>query len=233
MTNDTSTLNGALLEMKDQLIYELGEKGVSASYDPSTGLLGLIARISDIQTGGSCYHIEFDEDSYEATGGSATISCTLQANYAPLSGATVTFTGSDSSVYTGITNNSGVASVTVSGLSSDTSFTCSYSNVTDTCTVTVPSSLIGTSLTSMAINDDELDAYVSWTLWLKDENNNSLGSKTVKLYIDNVFKKSGTTSSTGLATLADSTTYGTHTVKVVFEGDATYDGCEISRTVTF
>ena len=38
MPNDTSTLNGSLLEIKDQLIYELGEKGVTVAYDSVTGL---------------------------------------------------------------------------------------------------------------------------------------------------------------------------------------------------
>ena len=52
MTNDTSTLSGSLDEMKDQLIYQLGQKGVTASYSQSTGLLGLIGKIGDIQTGG-------------------------------------------------------------------------------------------------------------------------------------------------------------------------------------
>ena len=51
MTNDTSTLNGLLLEMKDQLIYELNEKGVTVNYDSSTGLLGLIDKIGDIEQG--------------------------------------------------------------------------------------------------------------------------------------------------------------------------------------
>ena len=139
MSNDTSTLSGALLEMKDQLIYELGQKGVTASYDSSTGLLGLIGRISDIQTGGSCYHIEFSEDSYTAVGGSATLEIYLQENYAPKSGATVTVTGSDSSLYTGITNSSGIASVTVNNISSQTTFTATYSNVSTQCTVTVSS----------------------------------------------------------------------------------------------
>ena len=136
MPNDTSTLSGALLEMKDQLIYELGQKGVTAQYDSTTGLLGLIGRISDIQTGGSCYHIEFSESSYTAVGGSATLEIMLQENYAPKSGATVTVTGSDSSLYTGITDSTGLATVTVS-VSSTTTFTCSYSNVSDTATVTV------------------------------------------------------------------------------------------------
>ena len=136
MTNDLSTLNGSLVEMKDQLIYELGQKGVSASYDSTTGLLGLIGKISEIQQG-SCYHIEFSEASYTAIGGSATLEIYLQESYAPKSGASVTVTGSDGSVYNGITNSQGIASVTVSNVSTATTFTASYSNVSDTCTVTV------------------------------------------------------------------------------------------------
>lgn len=142
MTNDPTTLSGALLEMKDQLIYELGQKGVTATYSSSTGLLGLIEKIGDIQTGGSCYHIEFSEDSYVATGGSATLEVYLQSNYQPLPGATVTVTGSDSSLYTGITNSAGVAEVIVSNVSGTLTFTCSYQSVTDTCTVTSQTYLI-------------------------------------------------------------------------------------------
>ena len=142
MTNDLSTLNGSLVEMKDQLIYELGQKGVSASYDSTTGLLGLIGKISEIQQGGSCYHIEFSEASYTAVGGSATLEIYLQENYAPKSSATVTVTGSDGSVYNGITNSNGIAEFTVTGISGTVTFTCSYSNVTDTCNVVVMNYLI-------------------------------------------------------------------------------------------
>ena len=53
MTNDTSTLSGSLDEMKDQLIDELDGKGVTATFDSSTGLLGLIGEISNIQQGGT------------------------------------------------------------------------------------------------------------------------------------------------------------------------------------
>ena len=52
MVNDTTTLQGSLDEMKDQLIDELADKGVTATYSQSTGLLGLISKIGDIQTGG-------------------------------------------------------------------------------------------------------------------------------------------------------------------------------------
>ena len=51
MTNDLTTLDGALDEVKDQLISELGNKGVSTSYNSSSGLLGLVSQISNIQTG--------------------------------------------------------------------------------------------------------------------------------------------------------------------------------------
>ena len=137
MTNDLSTLSGALLEMKDELIYQLGQKGVTASYSSSTGLLGLIAKIGDIQTGGggSCYHIEFQESSYIAVGGSATVSVYLQSNYAPLSGATVSISGSDGSSYTCITNSDGVGTANIT-CSADITLTASYSNVSDTASVT-------------------------------------------------------------------------------------------------
>ena len=160
MTNDTSTLNGALLEMKDQLIYELGQKGVTATYSSSTGLLGLIEKIGDIHS----YKIDFAESSYTATGGSATISCTLYEDYVLKSGATVSFTGSDSSSYSGITNNSGVASVTVSNLSSDTVFTCSFANVSDTCTVTVPAPSYSLVFSQSTYYADFGDVEVSCTL---------------------------------------------------------------------
>lgn len=52
MTNDLTTLDGSLDEMKDQLISELGDKGVTATFDSTTGLLGLVSKIGDIQTGG-------------------------------------------------------------------------------------------------------------------------------------------------------------------------------------
>ena len=114
----------------------LQAKGVTAS--ASDGLTTLAGKILTIPAG-SCYHIEFSEDSYTAVGGSATLEISLQENYAPKSGATVTVTGSDSSLYTGITDSTGVAEVTVTGISGTVTFTCTYSNVSDTCTVTTSS----------------------------------------------------------------------------------------------
>ena len=123
------------MELGETMADNLVAKGVTAS--ASDGLTTLANKILDIQTGGSCYHIEFSEASYTAIGGSATLEIYLQESYAPKSGASVTVTGSDGSVYNGITNSQGIASVTVSNVSTATTFTASYSNVSDTCTVTV------------------------------------------------------------------------------------------------
>ena len=133
--NDTSTLNGALQELGETMAANLTQQGVTSS--ASEGLTTLAGKILDIQTGGgSCYKIEFSEDSYTAVGGSATLEIYLQENYQPKSGATVTVTGSDSSLYTGLTNSNGIAEVTVTGVSGTVTFTGSYSNVSAQCTVT-------------------------------------------------------------------------------------------------
>ena len=80
MTNDTSTLSGSLDEMKDQLIDELDGKGVTATFDSSTGLLGLIGEISNIQQGGtSCPKLvqgTFTTGSTRASTGTVSISYT-------------------------------------------------------------------------------------------------------------------------------------------------------------
>ena len=146
MTNDTSTLSGALLEMKDQLIYELGQKGVTASYDSSTGLLGLISKIGDIQTGGGgsgvpCYNVKFTSNSldysdwsFTSDGHIASLEVYLQYQYAPYSGDVTISDGTNS--YTVTTNSSGIGKLEVPVTASSTTFTASYTNTSDTFTVT-------------------------------------------------------------------------------------------------
>jgi hypothetical protein len=85
------------------------------------------------------YSLAFSQSSYPASSGSATLELTLLDNSVPVSGATVSITGSDSSSYSCITNSSGVGSVTVTDISAETTFTCSYQGVSDTCTVTTSS----------------------------------------------------------------------------------------------
>ena len=80
MTNDLTTLDGSLTEMKDQLIDELDGKGVTATFDSSTGLLGLIGEISNIQQGGtSCPKLvqgTFTTGATRASTGTVTINYT-------------------------------------------------------------------------------------------------------------------------------------------------------------
>lgn len=108
------------------------------------------------------YSLAFSQSSYVATGGSATLECTLLDNNVPVEGATISVSGSDGSLYTGLTDSSGVATVTVTGVSSETTFTASYSNVTDSCIVTV-SSLIWEDNFTTATNN-----------WLKQGNGGTL-----------------------------------------------------------
>ena len=141
MSNDTSTLNGSLLEMKDQLIYQLGQKGVNASYDPSTGLLGLISKIGDIQTGGGgsgvpCYKVEFTSNSWDYTDWDFTTSSHfahlevyLQYQYEPYSG-TVTLTDG-TNTWTATTGANGLATFNIPNVTAaSTTYTVSYTNTT-------------------------------------------------------------------------------------------------------
>lgn len=148
MTNDLTTLSGALLEMKDELIYQLGQKGVTASYSSTDGLLGLIGKIADIQTGGggSCYKVTFNNASYNTTG-SVTVSVTVLKNYNACVGETVTFTSSTSTTTTATTDSNGVATATIS-FSGSTTLTASIGGVSDTATITVASYIINDDATA-------------------------------------------------------------------------------------
>ena len=114
-----------------------GVTGASAS----DGLTTLANKILDIQTGGSCYHIEFSKSSYTAVNGACTITCTLQQNYAPLPNVTITLSDGTSQ-YSSITNSNGVAEFSLTGLVSSAAWTCSYSNVSDTCSISVVNYII-------------------------------------------------------------------------------------------
>lgn len=86
------------------------------------------------------YALSWSSASYTATGGSCTITCTLTDNGSPVSGATVSVSGSDGSLYSGITNSSGVATFTVSSNNSgNITYTGSYGNVSASCMVSYSS----------------------------------------------------------------------------------------------
>ena len=121
------------------------------------------------------YSLSFSSSSYVATGGSATLECTLLDNNVPVEGATISVSGSDSSLYSGITNNNGVASVTVS-VSAETTFTATYSNATATCIVTVQALTL-----SLSANKNVLSYFDSETATLTAVYSGGSGA-TIELY---------------------------------------------------
>jgi len=121
-----------------------------ATYTYTTSIVGSLSFSATYQDSASnsvsvtvnhSYSIAFSQSSYVATGGSATLECTLLEDNVAKTGASITITGTDSSTYTATTNSSGVASVTVTGISASTVFTATYQGATATCTVTAQSYL--------------------------------------------------------------------------------------------
>ena len=108
--------------------------GTGTSYDSAVSSVLNVTAEHD-------YSLEFGQDTYTASAGSCNVTVTLLDNGVPVVGETVSLTGSDSSLYSGITNSQGIATFNLTGLTSSATWTCSYSNVSDTCTVTVQSYL--------------------------------------------------------------------------------------------
>ena len=129
---------------KQLYLLDMAGTGLSLGFDEDTNELYITDDAPPIVHN---YSLAFSAASYVATGGSATLECTLLDNNVPVEGATISVSGSDSSLYTGITDNSGVATVTVS-VSAETTFTASYQGASATCTVTVQSYLFYDDCTS-------------------------------------------------------------------------------------
>ena len=148
MVNDTDTISGALQEVIDRLETNLQAKGVNATYNASTGILGLVDRIDDISqsSGGgggvSCYNISFTNHSltygdWDFTNNRhcANLEIYLQYQYQPYANATITISDG-TNTYTATTDNNGLARLKPPITESSTTFTASYTNTTDTITVT-------------------------------------------------------------------------------------------------
>ena len=88
-----------------------------------------------------CNGLKFLSDSYTTTTGSCELSLRLWDNNAPVSGGTITITGSDSSSYTCTTDSNGEATVTVTNVTGTVTYTATYGNYSATCTVTASSYL--------------------------------------------------------------------------------------------
>ena len=89
-----------------------------------------------------CNGLKFGSDSYATSTGSCELSLRLWDNNAPVSGGTITITGSDSSTYTCTTDSNGEATCTVSNVTGTVTFTATYSSYSATCTVTATTTLL-------------------------------------------------------------------------------------------
>ena len=93
------------------------------------------------------YSISFDSSSYSTSDGNVTAYVTLLDSSSPVSGASISLTGTGSTL-SATTNSSGIATFNLTGISADCTLTATYDNVSDTATVTVSSSLFEDDCTS-------------------------------------------------------------------------------------
>ena len=134
MTNDTTTVSGALQECIDHLENNLSSMGVDATYSSTDGVIGLIDKITNIapSVGGLSLttSITLTKDKNILTAqDTVTLYATVNADYDDtsqtnidlkgfLQGATVTFKENNSTIGTGITDSNGVASISIQDITS-------------------------------------------------------------------------------------------------------------------
>lgn len=139
--NDTTTLDGSLLELGETMAANLTAKGVTST--ASEGLTTLAAKILDIQGGGgvSCYKVEFTSNSlsygdwdFANNQQVARLQIYLQYQYMPFAGDVTVSDGSNT--YTVSTNAAGIGTLLAPITANTTTFTASYTATSDTFTVT-------------------------------------------------------------------------------------------------
>ena len=132
MTNDTSTLNGALTELGETMAANLVTMGVTDA-TASDGLTTLAGKILLVPQGGGTVTISLSADksilSYYNSE-SAVLSATVLENGSPKESATVEFFNGSTSMGTATTNSSGVATKSYASTGAgDVSFTASVGSL--------------------------------------------------------------------------------------------------------
>ena len=139
MTNDTTTLNGALTELGELMADNLVTMGVTDA-DVSDGLTTLANKILDVPQGSECLTIELTSDKsilsyYDSE--TATLTATVRENGVVVSGKTVEFFKGSSSLGTATTNSSGIATKSYSSTGAgDVTFKATCESI-DSSTITV------------------------------------------------------------------------------------------------
>ena len=228
MTNNLNTIEGAQQEVIDQLEYNLQAKGVlDAQFNPTTGLLGLINRIPDIEPSTNInLNITLTLTSAEPSvgyGGSILLSATLMASYegasdvdlktGEITGATITFKKGGTIIGTSITDNNGVATLLYTPVAADCDTTLNLSAVfsgtdnfnsanSNNINVDVNSTLELTSDKDILSYADNEYATLTATLNSADKNNKEIIFEVRKQSDDSLVETlTGNTDSSGNATV--------------------------------
>lgn len=228
MTNNLNTIEGAQQEVIDQLEYNLQAKGVlDAQFNPTTGLLGLINRIPDIEPSTNInLNITLTLTSAEPSvdyGGSILLSATLMASYegtsdvdlktGEITGATITFKKGGTIIGTSITDNNGVATLLYTPVAADCDTTLNLSAVfngtdnfnsanSNNINVDVNSTLELTSDKDILSYTDNEYATLTATLNSADKNNKEVIFEVRKQSDDSLVETlTGNTDSSGIATV--------------------------------
>ena len=114
--------------------YSLEDCTIATGTDTVNGATETVYTLTPETT--SIYSIAFDSSSYTTSDGSVTCYVTLLNNSNPVSGASISLTGTGSTL-SATTNSSGVATFNLTGINADCTITATYSNVSDTATITV------------------------------------------------------------------------------------------------
>ena len=198
MTNDTTTLNGALRELGETMAANLTTQGVASTWDE--GLTTLAGKILDITPGPgptptpASITLTSDKSilSY-ADSESATLSATvLDSNDDPMEGVTVTFYNGSTSMGTADTNSSGVATKSYASAGvGDVSFTASVGTISseifvlEDCLITLlPETTVtssgGTKISSIGLDTIPNVQNTDFVLSFEHEGNGtlSIGAKT-------------------------------------------------------
>lgn len=166
MTNDTTTIAGALQECIDHLENNLSSMGVDATYSSTDGVIGLIDEITNIapSVGGLELTTSIDITKDKETVGSGenlTLFATVNGDYDDtsqtnidlkgyLQGATVTFKEGNTVLGTAITNNNGIATYIINNITAGNhTYTAlfngdgtDYNSATETITLTALSYIL-------------------------------------------------------------------------------------------
>jgi len=228
MTNNLNTIEGAQQEVIDQLEYNLQAKGVlDAQFNPTTGLLGLINRIPDIEPSTNInLDISLTINSAEPSvdyGGSILLSATLMASYegasdvdlktGEITGATITFKKGGTIIGTSITDNNGVATLLYTPVAADCDTALNLSAVfsgtdnfnsanSNNINVDVNSTLELTSDKDILSYADNEYATLTATLNSADKNNKEIIFEVRKQSDDSLVETlTGNTDSSGNATV--------------------------------